>query len=544
MLSACLRTLAVCILLGALTSCSGAEPLRVELPMTDGTKLTTDVLLPRGDGPFPVVVFRSTYGRNAGWAKGYVDNGYAVVLQDVRGMGTSEGEKYVFYADGWRDEQHDAADTMAWIAEQPWCDGNIGTEGGSALGITQLLEAPSTNLIDAQSITVGPGRFYQDVTFIGGVWRKNMLEGWLMAIGQAHLIDVYKAQPLDDEFWSYYNFVSTADKVTAPALFIGGWHDIFCQGTLDAYAAREEHGGEGARGENYLIMKWSPHGPDVTEDYKFNENRFDLKVSEVMKKFFAAHLKGDTDALKDVPNVQYYVFGADTPGAPGNEWRSAEAWPPFETTNTVFYLAPDNTLTTEAPGSDGGSGTYTFDPADPYPTLGGANLLPNLPSGPFDQRKYSDSRNDLLKFTTAPLEAPVEIAGRITVRLSVSSDAPDTDFTAKLIDIYPDGDGRELNVMDGIRRVKTRNGYGEFAPLLEGPEQIVELEIDLWSIAWIFDQGHRIGLYVSSSNYPRFEVNPGTGDNYPGDGIEMRKQTNTVHFTAEHPSALYLPVRR
>jgi predicted acyl esterase len=536
------RAFALALVFCSLASCSSAEPVFVEVPMSDGVKLATDVYLPRGEGPFPVVVMRSTYGRNKDWGKHYLEHGYAVVQQDVRGMGASEGEKYVFHADGWREGLQDGRDCMAWVAAQPWCNGKIGTEGGSALGITQLLAAPASDLIDAQSITVGPGRFYGDVAFIGGVWRKNMLEGWLTAIGQGHLVEVYKGQPLDGGFWSYYDFVETAERVTSPGLFVGGWHDIFGQGTLDAFLARELSGGEGARGENYLIMRWSPHGPDVTTDYKFNENRFDLQVSEVMRKFFAHYLKGEADALKDVPKVHYYVFGADTAGAPGNEWRTASMWPPFETREVAYYLSEGGALG-EVPSGEGARASFVFDPADPYPTHGGANLLPNLPSGPFDQRKYSTTRTDLLKFATAPLEAPVEIAGKVRVRLSVSSDAPDTDFTAKLIDIYPDGDGREINVLDSIRRVKTREGYEAFAPLLEGPEQVVELEIDLWSIAWVFNAGHRIGLHVSSSNYPKFEVNPGTGDNYPGEGVDMRKQTNTVHLGAAHSSVLYLPVR-
>jgi len=544
MLSWYWRTCALAAAFLVTPACSPAEPTVYEVPMEDGTKLHTSVMLPRGAGPFPIVVMRSTYGRNAEWAQKYVDHGYGCVIQDVRGMGTSEGEAYVFHADGWREGLQDARDTLAWVAEQPWCDGNIGTEGASALGITQLLAAPSTDLIDAQFIQMAPGRHYHDVNFIGGVWRKNMLEGWLTAIGQPHLIEEYKQHPLETDFWSHYDYVETAPRVTAPAVFVNGWYDIFAQGTIDAYQAREQHGGPGARGENYLVMKWSPHGPDVTEDYSFNDNRFDLKISSLMRAFFDHHLKGYADALDGIAKVNYYVMGADTADAPGNEWRTADAWPPYETEETAFFLRDSGVLSTDAPDTANAAATFTFDPSDPYPTHGGANLLANLPSGPFDQRKHSESRDDLLKFETEPLEAPVEITGRVTVRLHVSSDAPDTDFTAKLIDIYPDGDGREINVLDGIRRVKTRNGYDAFAPLLEGPEQVVELEIDLWSTAWIFNAGHQIGLHISGSNYPKFEVNPNTGADYPAEGGEMRVAENTVHLSADRPSAIYLPVRK
>jgi len=166
-----------------------------------------------------------------------------------------------------------------------------------------------------------------------------------------------------------------------------------------------------------------------------------------------------------------------------------------------------------------------------------------IPSGAFDQRKFSATRTDLLKFASAPLDAPVEVTGRITVKLFVSTDAPDTDFTAKLVDIYPSADDREIIMLDSIRRVKTRDGFEKFAPLLTGPDQVVPLEIDLSSISWIFAPGHRIGLHVSSSNYPRFELNPNTGEDYPVEGKEMRVAHNRVHFDAAHPSALILPVR-
>lgn len=532
----------ILFLLMSTTCAQPREPQIVEVPMQDGTLLKTTLLLPAGDGPFPTIVFRSTYGRNADWVKGYVEEGYAAVIQDVRGMGESPGEKYVFYSDGWREGLQDGKDCMEWVAAQPWCNGKIGTGGGSALGITQLLSAPTTDKISAQVIQAAPGRFWGDTSYIGGVWRKHMLEGWLTMIQQPHLIDVYKKQNLDGEFWSYYDFVATAPKVTAPAVFHNGWYDIFCQGTIDAFQAREQNGGPGCKGNNYLIMTWGSHGPDHEDDYKYNANRHDLKISEVIEKFYAYNLKGDTDALKDVPKVHYYVMGSDAPGAPGNEWRTADTWPPVPTQPTALYAWPDGSLRPEQP-IDAAGLSFTFDPANPYPTLGGANLIPDTPSGAFDQRKFSTTRTDLLKFATPPLTEPTEIVGNVKVRLAVSSDAPDTDFTAKLIDIFPDGDGREINLLDNIRRVKTRDSYSAPAPLLTSVDETVMLEIDLWSIAWVFDKGHRIALHVSSSNYPRFEVNPNTGADFPVEGEPMRPAVNTVRMGANWPSAVVLPVR-
>lgn len=542
MLTARWRAMFVVLCLLAAVAARAAEtPQHVMLPMPDGVRLATDIYLPKAEtAAWPVVMIRSTYGRGLD-PKEFLTQEYAVVIQDTRGMGDSEGENFVFQADGWRPGLTDGADTVAWIKQQPWCNGKIGTHGGSALAMTQILLAPATRDVAAQYMEAVPANFYDDAMYHGGVFLKNMLEGWLAAIKQPHIIPVYKSHNTCDEFWGSYNTLAKAADITAPAMFVNGWYDIFQQGTLDAFTSRQMNGGPGAKGNNYLVMRWSSHGPDVSTDYKLNENRFDLHISKIRKAFFDRFMKDDADALDGIPHVHYYVMGADTPGAPGNEWRTAETWPPFETTATPFYLHADNAMSKDAPAGDAASAEFTFDPKDPYPTLGGANLL--IPSGAFDQRKFSAPRTDLLKFASAPLDAPVEVTGRITVKLFVSTDAPDTDFTAKLVDVYPSGDDREIIMLDSIRRVKTRDGCEKFAPLLTGPDQVVPLEIDLSSISWIFAPGHRIGLHVSSSNYPRFELNPNTGEDYPVEGGEMRVVHNRVHLDAAHPSALILPLR-
>jgi predicted acyl esterase len=514
-----------------------SAPTLTMVPMGDGVKLATDVHTPEGEGPWPVILMRSTYGRLANAAEEWLSQGYAVVIQDVRGMGESEGDPHVFYAEGWREGLTDGVDTVEWVKSQPWCNGKIGTVGGSALAITQMLLAPSTEGVLIQNMDAVPSSLYGDTAYTGGVFLKNMIEGWLTAIKQPHLIEVYKSHPRYDDYWAHFDSVAKAGDINAPALFVNGWYDIFQQGTINGFLARQQHAKSPAKGNNFLIMKWSSHGPDVENDYKLNENRFDVKVSQIRNRIFRHFLQGDEAAIKDLPAVHYYVMGADTPDAPGNEWRTAETWPPYETKATAYFLKPDGALSPSAPTAGAEPLSFVFDPANPVPTHGGANLL--MPSGAFDQRKKIEGRTDILRFTTEPLAEPIEITGRVAVKLHISSDAPDTDFTAMLVDIYPDG--RTLNVLDNIRRVKTRNGFTEPAPLLEGPDQIVELEIDLWSTAWIFDKGHRIGLHVSSSNFPRFEVNPNTGEDFPG--AELRKATNVVHISADHPSALVLPVR-
>jgi len=279
------------------------------------------------------------------------------------------------------------------------------------------------------------------------------------------------------------------------------------------------------------------HGPlkkvgDIEMPDNFN---FDMGAYE--NRFYRYWLLGEDNGIMDEPAVNYYTLGDVTrPDGPGNEWHTADDWPPFRTDETPYFLAFDGALLTERPKVKDAALTFTYDPADPCPTHGGQNLL--IPAGPFDQAELA-KRPDVFTFATEPLREPLEITGRVHARLYVSSDAPDTDFTAKLVDIYPDG--RQLLMLDSIQRVKLRKSYRKPKPLKTG--KIAKVDIDLWSISLIFDTGHRIGLHVSSSNYPRFEKNPNSGDDYPTEEI-LRIAHNTVYVNKKHPSALILPVRR
>ena len=543
---ACLtrRTLTILLVAGLCFPCAWSVPTEtLMLKMSDGTELATDYYLPEEGGPaWPTIVVRSAYPRQWGERSTgrFLRDGYACVVQDIRGMGGSKGEKNAFYADGWRPGIQDGRDTIEWVKEQPWCNGKIATYGESALGITQVLMAPTTGLIACQSIEVAPSDFYHNLAYHGGVWRKNLCEIWLSAVGLGGTAHIYKGHPRYDDFWPYYNADVKAPEITAPAMHVGGWHDIFQQGTINNFVTRQNHGGPGAKGNQKLIMKWSTHGGDDCPNFKYPKNRHDLNIGAKRRAFFAYWLKGEQNGIMDEPAVHYYVMGDDSdPDAPGMEWRSADTWPPFPNEETPYCLRSGGALSTD-PATDPGSVSFAFDPANPVPTCGGANLF--MVSGPYDQRFVSRGRKDVLKFASAPLEAPLEATGAIKVRLYISTDAPDTDFTAKLVDIYPPGDDRELLVLDGIQRVKFRNGFEKPAPLLASADEIVEITIDLWSISWVFNTNHRIGLHISSSNYRRFDKNPNTGDDFP-DENNLRVAYNTVHMDKAHPSALLLPVR-
>jgi hypothetical protein len=509
------------------------------VPMRDGTKLATNIHLPVEGGPqFPVVLTRTVYGRGGPAIEPiiqkFTSQSYAFVIQDSRGRSGSEGKDMVFADDGWG-EHRDGADTVTWVRKQGWCNGRIGTWGGSALGITQVMAAGATHGLACQSMSVAASSFYGQVAYQGGVFRKALIEGWLQGQKSLHVLEVWHSHPTKDHFWKWYDAESRAPKITAPALHIGGWWDIFGQGTINNFVTRQYHGGKGAKGMQKLIMGAWLHGPSPKPGDLVMPENFNFDFIGYEKRFMAYWLKGEQNGIMDEPAVDYYTLGdVFDPNAPGNEWRTANDWPPFPTVETSYYLKEDRTLTTEPATSAEGRITYVYDPENPCPTHGGAELL--IPAGPFDQREVS-KRSDVLVFATAPLELPVEITGNVKVRLSVSTDAPDTDFTAKFIDVYPDG--REILMLDNIQRLKFRKGFKKACPL--APNTVGELQIDLWSISLILNRGHRIGLQISSSNYPRFEKNSNTGEDLPG--AELRTTHNTVYMGKNHPSALVLPAR-
>jgi len=509
----------------------------VMVPMKDGTKLATDFTLPSSGGPaFPVVLVRSVYNKSQGAAFAPLFNGMglAFVVQDTRGRFASEGKDMVFADDGWGERQ-DGADTVAWVKQQPWCNGKIGTWGMSALGITQIQMAPATKDIAAQTIIVASSKFYGQTAYQGGVFMKSLAEKWIQGQKSDWVIDIWKSHPAYDAYWQGFNAEEQASKITAPAVHVGGWFDIFQQGTINNFVTRQHQGGEGAKGNQKLIIGPWPHGvSQVLGDLKLRDNFTALDFNQYTARFLQYWLKGDQNGIMTEPAVNYYTLGdVVEDNAPGNEWRTANDWPPFPTTPTSYYLMEGGKLAAAPP--DKGSVTYAYDPKDPCPTKGGQNLT--IPAGPFDQRAVSN-RPDVLRFATGPLDAPLEITGNVQVVLYVSTDAPDTDFAAKFVDIYPDG--KEILMLDSIRRLKFHSGFDK-ADLVK-PGDIAKLDIDLWSISLIVNKGHRIGVQVSSSNYPRFEKNPNTGDDFPKED-NLRVAKNTVYMDKEHSSAIILPVR-
>jgi len=505
------------------------------VPMRDGVRLATDVYLPQEKGSFPVILLRTPYNKEAIASIGIEGRkiGYAVVIQDTRGRFASEGANLPFEMDA-----RDGYDTVEWLSRQSWCDGKVGTFGGSALAINQLLLAGTgTNYISAQHIIVGAPNIYLDAAYPGGEFRKSMMEDWLTANQfNPTSLKIWRMHPTFDAYWRGMDISDKYPKVNYPAVHIGGWFDIFAQGTINAFLGYQTQGGPKARGKQKLVMGPWTHGvfQDKAGELTFpNANNPPIHYNDALQ-WFAHYLKGIDNGVDKEPAVAYYVMGdVSDPSAPGNEWRTAETWPPLKADFTPLYLHTDKTLSWDKP-TKGGKLSYTYDPRNPVPTVGGYQLT--IPAGPMDQREVEE-RPDVLVFTSEPLREPLEVTGKVRVIFWASSDALDTDFLARLCDVYPDG--HSYNICEGILRACFREGFTQPSWLKQ--EEIYRFEIDLWSTSIIFNKGHRLRLHITSSSFPGWEANPNTGK-LIYNSEESKIAHNTLHIDSRHPCHILLPI--
>lgn len=507
------------------------------IPMRDGVNLATDFYLPNGWNwdRWPVLLIRTPYNKLNLAAIGLWADEYNIIvaIQDMRGRFASEGEDTIFQSDGWGELQ-DGLDTVNWI-HTFFSNGNIVTWGASALGIVQYLLAGAAPWgIGGQVVFAASPDLYEHAFYPGGVFRKKDIEDWLSAQGSLFKLPELRAHRTKDEYWEGVNLDNRVEVLGPPAYHIGGWFDLFSQGTIDAYMLYKEGGAP----HQYLVMgPWS-HGTPYTNVQ--NELTFPTNAKQYWGPFqedpsitfLKRALKGQL-GIFDRPSVTYYVMcDVDAyPNAPGCEWRTADNWPPAETKEVKLYLMPDKTLYVDEPSEF--EFTYVYDPNDPTPTVCG--LFLTLPTAPCDLSDDYDTRSDVLYFETPVLPQPVEVTGRVYLDLKVKSDREDTDFVAFLVDVYPDG--RKMLFLHGIMRARFREGFDKEVPLI--PNQPAQLTIDLWSTSLVFNTGHKIGLYIASANYPGFDKNLNNGINAsPFDPPLVA--TNTVITGAN--SVLRLPV--
>ena len=587
----------------------------VVVPLWDGVRLATDIYRPARNGealqgPFPTLPSRTPYGKNGSDELGrfLASHGYVVVIQDVRGRYESEGTFYIYVNEG-----PDGYDAVEWLAKQPWSNGDVGTFGGSYLAATQnalAMEAPPH--LRSMFIRVSTSNYWEDGAGSGGAFallhnlahalslasvspeaqadppraralaeatqRENLAE-WIRAYpfnpgtSPVSPIPTYQRWFQDwvdhselDEYWKQngYMFELYHDWYPdIPIYYIGGWYDIFLRGTLNNYAGLSKLHSSPTR---LMVGPWE-HGVGSVRrgDVAFGPQA-EVSMQRGRLRWFDQTLKGeDTGVLEGLPVKLFIMGGGDGTKTPegklnnGGEWVQVEGWPPPQATATAFYFHADGSLRRQRPSASPASTSYTFDPENPVPTIGGktnsgAQLVP---PAPFDQRCIKgkifgckdnlplSARRDVIVFQTPPLEEDVVIMGSVTVTLWVSSSTRDTDFTAKLIDVYPPSEdypwGYDMLLADRILRARYRNGL-ERAELME-PGEVYEITIDLLGTANRFQKGHRIRLDISSSNFPFFDVNPNTGERL-GHHTHMVKAVNTIYLDGSRPSRLVLPIVR
>ncbi|HPW17867.1 MAG TPA: CocE/NonD family hydrolase [Candidatus Aminicenantes bacterium] len=559
----------------------------VQVRMSDGVLLSTDIYLPDAPGPFPAVLARTPYGNNGAdsveQGKWYARRGYAFVTQDVRGKYDSGGSYTPF-----RDEAGDGHDTVEWIGAQPWCDGKVGMTGGSYGGYAQIAAATRrSRRLAALAASVTTSDVANNWIYVDGAlflsfavgWGAVDMDGRVMQHGPAYdWPAVYRHLPLatideaagrvnpafrdwlahpraDDPFWRGVSLEREAAGIDAPLLVVSGWYDIFLRGALrDDVAIRAAGGPGAARGRKRLLVgPWSHStggrdnnprlpatGPGRSIDFGPDA---EMGLRQLYLSWFDRWLKGiDNGADREAP-VRIFVMGE-------NRWRDENEWPLARTRYTKYYfgsggkangLAGDGTLSAGPPRDGAEADRFVYDPRDPVPTLGG-NLLDclgcnSVASGPVNQIE-AELRGDVLVYTAAVQAEPLEVTGPITVKLFAASSARDTDWTAKLVDVHPDGYAQ--NIQDGIVRARYRRGKEAPAELLE-PGRVYEYDIDLWATSHVFLPGHSVRVEVSSSNFPRFDRNLNTGED-PMTGTRMETARQTVYHSAKRPSHIVLPV--
>lgn len=509
-----------------------------QVPMSDGVKLATDVYLPEGQGPFPVVLTRTPYNRvkRGQDAAEFVSRRIAFVIQDMRGRFASEGENLPFVGCG-GGEHRDGAETVAWILKQPWCNQKVGTHGGSACGITQNLMAGSdVPGLTAQYVRVAAASLYHDASYVGGALRKCQVENWTTGNKFDPLaVRLTTDHPCYDDYWQRYDSTQRFAKMHVPAVHFGGWFDTFLTGTIDEFVGRQHQGGEGSRGQQKLVIGPWDHGGWRREGVgELIFPKAQIPSQYDAGPWFDYHLKGiDNGAMKS-PAVVYYTMGDTSDSkAPGNEWRHADDWP-VPSSPTPYFFGKDGSLSGNKPTSAEAYSQYTFDPANPCPTIGGNNLT--IPRGPRAQNKI-EGRDDVLSFTTLPLPQPIEVTGKVRAKIHLAASTPDTDLSIRLCDVYPDG--KSYLIAEGMLRTRYRKSFTSPEPLPQG--QIVEIPVECWPTSIVFNRGHRLRVTVTSSNMPRFDVNPGTGKPLSADGTKL-KQVNRIYCDVTHPSCVVLPV--
>ena len=549
----------------------------VSVKMRDGVTLRADIYHPKGDGKYPVLLTRTPYDKTGAAHYGLkaAARGYVLIAQDVRGRYASEGDWYPF-----KYESQDGYDTVEWAAALPYSNGKVGMYGGSYVGATQYLAAiakPPHLAGICPNYTAS--NYHDGWTYQGGAFEQWFNESWTTelakntmnrrvesggeALSWAQTLPLWSypvletpsaaklapyftdwlAHPNYDDYWKQWSIEDHYAQIQVPVFSLGAWYDIFLGGTLRNYARlKSEAGTEAARHGQRLMIYVGGHAGGWN-DKKVGAVDFGDKLpfdlGEITLRWYDSLLKGIANGLDHEKPVRIFVMGK-------NDWREEDDWPLARAKATRYYLRstkPANglegggTLSTTAPAEEKPD-RYVYDPSDAAPTIGGPLCCESLPSGigPEDQRPV-EARSDVLLFSSPAFAQETEVTGPISLDLYVSSSAVDTDFTGKLVDVWPNGFAQ--NLTEGILRLRYRNSQEK--PELANPGDVYHISVDLWATSNVFLPGHKLRLEVSSSNFPRFDRNLNTGEDQAR-GTHMVKATNVIYHDKSRPSALILPL--
>jgi putative CocE/NonD family hydrolase len=562
----------------------------VDIPMRDGTVLKADAYRPDTDRELPVLLQRTPYGKDFSqiqFALMGAERGYGVVIQDTRGRWSSQGDSYPFIH-----EKDDGYDTVEWAASQPWADGQVGMFGASYVGYTQWAAAamrppalktiipavsfcqPYDFVYTGGSFSLGAsvswglmaGALMEIQRFTGSESERELLLGQFirLADGMARG-ETYHRLPLEempligrqgispyfadllqhpeyDEYWS--RVTCHYEDIDIPIFHVGSWYDLFIDSTIKDYLGIQSQASEGDanRQQKLVIGPWT-HGSfesTVGEvDFGVLSSWMFVLPEEQQLDWFDYWLKGDRNGIPEEAPIRIFVLGE-------NRWRDEYEWPLARTEYIPYYLHSggsansrhgDGALNRSKPEQEP-LDTFVYDPRNPVPTRGGGLCCHqgSLPPGAYDQRQV-ESRPDVLVYTTTVLEDDLEVTGPVQLRLWASSSAVETDFTAKLVDVEPDGYAR--NLQDSI--VNTSYALSSDKPTLMQSGGVYQITLELGPTSNVFKAGHRIRLEVSSSNFPRFARNPNTGSRLAGEN-HLRPATQAVFHDTGRPSHLILPV--
>jgi uncharacterized protein len=549
----------------------------VPAKMRDGVTLRADICRPKAEGKFPALLTRTPYDKNGAieFCLKAAARGYVVVAQDVRGRYSSEGDWYPF-----KYESQDGYDTVEWVAALSYSNGKVGMFGGSYVGATQYLAAiAQPPHLAGICVNDTASNYHDGWTYQGGAFEQWFSESWTTGLadntidrrsklgddavrwtqvlplssypvfeapsasGLAPYFDDWLAHPNYDDYWKRWSIEDHYAQIQVPVFSLGAWYDIFLGGTLRNYSRlKKEAATETARHGQRLMIYVGGHagGTAVAKIGAVDfGDKLPFDLEETTLRWYDNILKGIANGLDHEKPVRIFVMGK-------NDWREENDWPLERAKATRYYLRstkPANSLggggslSTTAP-ADEKPDEYVYDPNDAAPTIGGPLCCQPLPTGigPEDQRP-AEARGDVLVFDSAAFTQSTEVTGPISLDLYVSSSAVDTDFTGKLIDVWPNGFAQ--NLTEGILRLRYRNSQEK--PELGNPGEIYHITVDLWATSNVFLPGHKLRLEVSSSNFPRFDRNLNTGEDQAR-GTRMIKATNFIYHDKARPSALVLPV--